>query len=451
MRRTAFRFSAISCAVLVLVAAVAARTRPRYGDAVRAEVHTTISGYDVAPDLLAGYVFETLVTTDAAGRFVPDLATSWAASNGGTHWEFTLRKGVQFQDGSPLTPNAAAKWLAHTEVPGCKAFATAEGVSFNCDASRSDLPALLSQPKYLIASEAGNNKAFGTGPYRIEKLELNRIQLRANDDYWGGRPYLDALEIAPGKNPRDQITDFALDRADLIEVASDQLRRTQQDHMRTDVSRPSETVYLVINSTKPELRDVRLRQAISLSIDRAAIHNVIFQRQGEVASSLLPNWLTGYAFLFPAAPDLPRAKQMRMEVGNVATIMIGYDIADPLERLIAERVALNVREIGVNMQAVASNTSSADIRLRHVALPSPDGATALNGILDELSIMPAANSQSLEVLYNNERAAVQTYTAIPLVHLPRVTAMKDRIRNWTSSPIGEWKLDDVWVTPRGRP
>jgi ABC-type transport system substrate-binding protein len=215
-------------------------------------------------------------------------------------------------------------------------------------------------------------------------------------------------------------------------------------------------VYLVINSTKPELRDIRLRQAISLAVDRSAIHNVIFQRQGEVAGGLLPNWLTGYSFLFSTTPDLARAKQLRSEAGQVPAITVAYDISDPLERLIAERVALNAREAGITMQAIASNGTPADIRLRRVTVGSADPSVALNGIIEELGIMPPPSSPTLDALYTYERAAVQTFMAIPLVHLPKIAAMKDRVRNWTSSPLGEWSAENLWTTPRtavreGRP
>jgi peptide/nickel transport system substrate-binding protein len=433
-----------------------ARTRPRYGDSIRAEVPASVPSYEGAPDLLAGLVFETLVTTDDSGRLAPGLALTWTSPNGGYTWQFALRSGIQFHDGSPLTALAAATALSKIIDPGCKLRQGGNLVEFACDSPWPDLPAMLAQPHYLIFSTTANGDAVGTGPFRLDQRDSGRFFLKANDDYWAGRPYLDAIELVTDRNPRDQMTDFALDRADVIQLLSDQLRRAQQDHVRTDVSRPVQTVYLIVNSTKPELRDIRLRQAISLAIDRSAIHNVIFQRQGESAGGLLPNWMTGYAFLFPTAQDLPRARQLRSDIGNIPPIAIAYDISDPLERLIAERIALNVRDIGLNMQAVAGNAGSSDLMLKRVSLPSSDPATALNGIVEQLGIMPPANSPTLESLYNNERAAVLTYSAIPLVHLPKITAMKDRVHNWTSSPIGNWRLDDVWVTPRlitreGRP
>jgi ABC-type transport system substrate-binding protein len=252
------------------------------------------------------------------------------------------------------------------------------------------------------------------------------------------------------------MSDLALDRADIIEVSSEQWRRAQQDRLRLDISQPALTMYLVINSSKPELRDIRLRQAISWSIDRAAIHNVIYQRQGEIAGGLLPNWLTGYAFLFSSGPDLARAKQLVAEFGRVPQLTIGYDADDPQQRLIAERIALNVREAGIGMQAVASSGAGADIRLREIAINTSDAVAALDEVLTTLDLAPAAKSAALDALYGNERAALQTYMAIPLVHLPKVTALKDRIHNWTSSPAGEWELGGIWVTPRsinreGRP
>jgi hypothetical protein len=70
--------------------------------------------------------------------------------------------------------------------------------------------------------------------------------------------------------------------------------------------------------------------------------------------------------------------------------------------------------------------------------------------------MPPANSPTPESLYTNERAAVQTYSAIPLLHLPKIIAIKDRVHNWTSSPTGEWNFAEVWassraITREGRP
>lgn len=446
MKRTAFRFFVILSLVLTLGTALRASTRPRYGDSARAEVRAAVPEYEGAPELLTGTVFETLVNTDDAGRAVPALATSWLTPNGGYRWEFTLRNGVQLHDGSPLTPTIAAKSLAQARIPGCKLLVAPNAVVVDCEAAQPDLPALLSQPRYSMAMSGSNGQAVGTGPFAIAKSEGGIFLLRANDDHWNGRPYLDSLEIMTSRTSRDQLTDYALDRADVIEIEVDDLRRMQADRARLDISRPSETVLLLFNSSKPELRDTRLRQAISLAIDRASLQSVIFQRQGEIAGGLLPNWLTGYSFLFSTAQDLNRAKQLRTEVGQVQTLTITYDPIDPADRLIAERVALNVRDIGVTMTPVAGN--SGDIRIRRVTVGTLDPALALANLVERLGMTSPAMGSTMEALYQSERAAVQMYTAIPLVHLPRIAALKTRVHNWSSGPTGRWQLEDLWVTPR---
>lgn len=450
MKRIASQFFALSSAALLLVASAQGRTRPRYGESVRVEMQASVSDYDATPDVLAGLVYETLTINDG-GSLRPGLAGEWSVMDG-NHWNFKLRPGVLFHDGSPFFTATVANALAKNPVPGCRMRTSADSMLFDCESKsvRRDLAMELSSPRYVIASTGLDGAAIGTGPFRIEKREHTRIALRANDDYWGGRPFLDALEIVPGKPTRDQLSDFALERADIVELSADQWRRAQQDRLRVELSQPAVTVYLLIQSTKPELRDVRLRQAISLSIDRAAIHNVIFQRQGEIAGGLLPNWLTGYAFLFNAAPDSNKARQLRNELGPVSPITIGYDVNDPLERLIAERVALNARDAGINLTAMP-RSSAVDIRLRQVQISSADPASALAGVIQELDITPTMTGSNAESLYASERAALQAYKAIPLVHLPRITAMKNRIHNWASSPTGAWELDTIWAAPRGRP
>lgn len=403
---------------------------------------------DNTPDTLAGIVFETLVTIDDTGRPQPGLATAWNSTNGGARWEFTLRHGVTFHDGSPFNSAVVVRSLSKLSNQPWRVRASTDSVIFESEAPQPNLPSLLSLPQFAINATTSDGDVVGTGPFRLNQRNGSSFSLTAFDDYWGGRPFLDSLDLLASRSLRDQLTDFSYDRADVVEIAPDQLRRAQQDHLRLDISRPATTVFLVVDSAKPELRDPRLRQAISLAIDRAAIHNVIFQHQGEIASGLLPNWLTGYEFLFDSNQDLARARQLRSQIGSLPAITIGYDPADPTERLIAERVALNAHDIGINMQAAPSTAGPIDLRIRRMALPSLDPAAALNELVDRLGIMPPPISPSLASLYANERAALETYSAIPLVHLPRVSTMKDRVRDWTSSPAGQWRLDNIWLAPR---
>ncbi|MGZ4816084.1 MAG: ABC transporter substrate-binding protein [Terriglobales bacterium] len=428
-----------------------ARTRPRYGDTLRAQTQAIAMSGDATPEALVGPVFETLVTVDDNGHLQPALAAAWTMLNNGLRWEFTLRPGVVFNDGQLCDSPAIEASLSR--VPGLpwKVHATSRGLVIESDTPQPNLPALLSLPRYAIYATTADDRPVGSGPFFIESRIGPTFLLKANDNYWGGRPYIDRLEITTSRNPRDQLNDFTLDRADIMEVGPDQWRRVQQDRLRTRSSRPSLGLFVVVESSKPELRDQRLCQAIALSIDRATIQNVILQRQGEVVASLLPNWLTGYAFLFDSRQDIARARQLRNEVGQVSMLTIAYDAGDPVQRLIAERIALNAHDAGINLQAVPKSTPGTDLRIRSVTISSLDAAAALNDMIDQLNLMPAASSPNAQSLYENERAALQSYAAVPLVFLPRTTALKDRVRNWGSSPVGDWKFGDIWLVPRSRP
>ena len=446
MKRIALRLLVISSATLLWIAAADGRTRPRYGGTLRAASSFGRWPANGVPAFLVGPVFETLVTLDDKGQPQPALATSWTVSSGGRRWEIILRKNVHFSDGQPVTPGDVAVRLQRIDADGWTVGTTADSLIFESKQPDLNFPALLSLPEFAISAEKANGHPVGTGPFLI--AEEGPLRLLAVDDYWGGRPYVDEVQIATDRQSRDQVAEFALDRTDVAEIGADQWRRAQQEHWRTDASRPAETVLLNIVSTKRELQDARIREAISLAIDRASIHNVIFQRRGEVGNGLLPNWLTGYEFLFAAPPDLSKARELLSWAGRVPPLTIGYDASNAVDRVIAERVALNVRDIGISMSTVPNSASVPDIRIQHVVLPSLDPSIALDGDVKMLRILPVAHGTTPEALYNNERAALHTYLAIPLVHLPRITAVKDRVRNWTASPLGEWRFEYLWIAPR---
>jgi len=106
--------------------------------------------------------------------------------------------------------------LAKSPIPGCKLRQGGNLIEFACDSPQPNLPAMLSQPRFLIFAIAPNNDAVGTGPFRVEKRDSDRFLLKANDDYWVGRPYLDNIDLVSDRTSRDQLGDFTLDRADII-------------------------------------------------------------------------------------------------------------------------------------------------------------------------------------------------------------------------------------------
>jgi hypothetical protein len=98
---------------------------------------------------------------------------------------------------------------------------------------------------------------------------------------------------------------------------------------------------------------------------------VLLQRQGEVSGALLPQWLSGYAFLFPATADLGRARQL---AAGARGISLG--VSDASARPIAERIALNARDAGLAV-AVTTQPANADVVLVELRISSTDPLKAL--------------------------------------------------------------------------
>src|SRR6185295_10324527 len=152
--------------------------------------------------------------------------------------------------------------------PHWKVFATGEAVVVECDAPTTNLPAMLALPRYGIAKRGGG-KLAGSGPFAINRWEPGKkLTLTARDDYWGGRAFVDSIEIEMGKSFRDQAIALDLGKADIVEFGPEQARRAVLDGRRLENSAPAEWMALVFerNSQSPE--EELLRQALSISIDR---------------------------------------------------------------------------------------------------------------------------------------------------------------------------------------
>lgn len=449
MKRTAFRLLVVSSLLLTVVAM--ARTRPRYGGAVRIE--TSGTGWEedgVARRLVA----ETLTTLDDKGRVQPALALMWESQNGGRRWQFQLRPGVKFHDGTPLTAAIVAQALSASSCRGCpwrSARAAGENIVFDSDTPMPLLPAQLAAERFLVTKLGDNGVVIGTGPFKVEQANNGVTTLKAFEEWWRPAPYLDTVEIVGGRKVRDQWLDLGVGRADIVEVPADQMRRVEQERMHVTSSPNARLIAVVIESNNAALQDGRLRQAISESIDRSSLLNVIFQRQGETSGTLLPDWLTGFGPLFPATRNLDHARELRGEwMAPIPPLTIGYDAADATSQLIAERVALNMREIGLTVQAVPRGRGGAtDLRVTSATLDSLEPSVALEEIAGELQLGAATPDDATpEAVLSRERGLLRDYKAIPLLSVPFGFATSDRVHDFRVSPLGDLLLSDAWAEVR---
>lgn len=437
MRLTAWRLLAIAS---LISAAAPAATRPHYGGTLRVQMRARVNALEpsefAVQENLAALVFDRLVNWSESGQPQPALAISWRHDADFKRWEFELRPGVKFHDGSPLTAAIAA-----TALERLGAIAPSDTLVIRSEQPNPKLLATLAGAGQSIWKRGADGGLLGTGPFRIVNWDQGRRAVfAANEDYWAGRPYLDALEIEMGRSPREQALDFDLNRADIVELASGDSRRNLRNGGRIWTSQPVDLLALIFEPGADE----RFREAVALSIDRATIHNVLLQKQGAPASAILPQWLSGYAFLFAESRNLEHARQIISGLQRDAPIAIGYDPLDITARSIAERIAVNAREVGLVVRPVPAGQAAA-ARMIRARVNSPDPAQALAGIAAALGL-PSSAPGSPEDLYAQERAFLQSYRIVPLFHLPEVYGLGPRVRNWAPPRWSSWKLENVWLT-----
>jgi len=449
-----FRRSVISLLLACLTLSAAARTRPHYGGTLRIE--TQGDPWQMPDGMARRLVLDTLTAVSDTGGAQPALAERWESQNGGHRWEFWIRPGVHFQDGEALTSDTVAAALTDVcarPVAGMGAcpWKTVRGVGpsvvFVSDAPEPDLPELLAQTEFAIARQDATGAVIGTGPFRVTGFVNGALTLVANDDCWSGRPFADGVELRTRRTVRDQWLDLSVGKTDIVEVPPELLRQAQQQHLNVLVSRPVDLLALAIDPSG-WFASREMRQAAALAVDRTALYNVIFQKQGDVTASLLPQSLGGYSFLFSTERDLERARALR---GGATTspLTLSADDTSSTMQLAAERLALNLHEAGFNVQVAGPGARpAAALALRRVHLEATGPQAALDEMLARFGQNSNVNGTDVAALWQEERGVLNTETVVPLLWLPRAWAVGERVRDLRLSSDGEPLLADASVEAR---
>jgi len=294
--------------------------------------------------------------------------------------------------------------------------------------------------------QSGPGMADLAGAFAISRWEAGRRAVyTADEDAAGGRPFLDAVDIQMGRSLRDQAIDLELGRADLVELGPSEARKSPAGRQMWTTA-PVRVMALVFGA---RVDDARVREALSLAVDRAAILNVLLQRQGEISGALLPQWLSGYAFLFAGAADIARARALAGSLPAASrTFTLGFE--DPALRPVADRIALNARDAGLAI-SVTPQSAAADARLVEVRIASADPARALTAVAAALALPQPGRLDSPEALFEAERSLLEGFRVVPLFHLPEVYGAGQRVQGGPGvSPLGEWRFELLFLEG-GRP
>ncbi|GAU80764.1 ABC transporter substrate-binding protein [Bosea sp. BIWAKO-01] len=357
MRNVAtFASRAAIAAALSLVAGAAVAQELRIG--ISAEPSAMDPHYhNLTPNnMLARHIYEPLVGQDASQRLVPSLAESWKAIDD-TTWEFKLRQNVKFHDGSPFTADdVLATFQRAPNVPkspsSFSAYVRGKEISKVDDytiriktaAPAPLVPTDLSTFGVISAKckdttteefNAGKCAAGGTGPYKqAEFVSGDRVVMTANDSWWGGSKDLwKKVTFRIVTSAPTRVAALLAGDVDMIEaVPTSDVAKLKGDKNLNVVSQVSNrVVYFHMDhfrdvspfikgkdgsEIKNPLRDVRVRKALSMAINRPGIVERIMEKEAIPAGQLLPDSFFGTSKnLKPVAFDLAGAKKLLAEAG----------------------------------------------------------------------------------------------------------------------------------------
>ena len=295
--------------------------------------------------LVLRQVFDTLVQFKAGSAEIePGLATAWQANADATEWTFTLRPGVRFHDGVALTADAVKVNFERWLDPAFRAGNRAEGKLFSVwsdifggyrgagslvtavdvvdgqtvrvrtSQPAAYLPALLALPYFGLSSpqaveQAGarygspDGGAVGTGPFTLDTWSGGVVRLKRWDGYWGGAARAESVRFVAAAEPEARLALLADGHADIVpDLPPDRRAALAQPDLVT-LTRPSlAIVYLSLNQRYRPLDDARVRQAIALALDPAALTASAFGGAATPADQFVPPGLWGR---LPASSPLP--------------------------------------------------------------------------------------------------------------------------------------------------
>lgn len=330
-------------------------------------------------NLPAIYVFtalyDALTFVDGEGRVEPWLATSWRQSSP-TTWEFTLRDGVTFSNGEPFDAAAVVASVDYLTSPAARGDTSAAELSSLARARALDRltveittnapnPVLhrevsalrIVAPKHWaeVGPEGYARAPVGTGPFQVERWEAARIVLAAFRGSWRP-PKVDRLEFRalPEMSSRVQgLLSGQIDMAFALRV--DEKPLLEAAGHRLQANRGTGVFVIALNVEKDaRFRDVRVRQALNLAVDRAGISRTMLAGEISPASQFTPPNATGYdPDLKPYPYDPDRARALLAEAGysgGFAFVFEGVMGGAVSDGALFQQIAADLAKVGVRME-----------------------------------------------------------------------------------------------------
>lgn len=456
-------------------------------------------------------LYSPLVRADPEGgdELVPALAESWEVSDDGLTYTFTLREGVKFSNGQPLTAEDVTFSLDRFGDPETNVLLSNVAVGYESSEVVDDrtvqvnlsepvaaflynisiFPAFI-VPKDLVEEqgEAFFKDPVGTGPYMLSDFTPgSSITFERNPNYWEeGKPYLDTVRFDFATDSNSRLLELQNGQAQIADgVLFSQIDAVQQDEdLVVQTSEVPLFAGLWLNHQRAPLADLKVRRAMQMAIDKELINSSIFRGTGTIPNSVLMP-LVGDApddVVEPYAYDVEAAKALMAESefpeGFSVSLQYpaGYDYYRQLGLLLQTQLA----EIGIELELVeqpaataTTNWSSSEYDLifpfaqftSDIVVPDEyaqflagDPALGLQGffsnwedpeitaMVDEF-VSTTDEDARTEQWPEIQQALMDQTPVINLMDLPFVSAHASNVCGTTVNALGVDRLENTWIAP----
>ena len=338
---------------------------------------------ETVTNTIARHFFDGLLNAQADGSLVPALAESWSLSDDNLTWTFNLRKGVKFSDGTPFTAQdvkftlerAKGKIISNTVVT-IKDIEIVDDHTVKIVTSEPDSILLdnLSRNRILskeyvtrLGDEAFNLNPVGTGPYKfVEWVKEDHITMVANENYWGPAPVIKNARFRPISNSATRTAALLTGEVDIIEdVPVRDVERIDKTEGYGVFSRPGERlIYLHVDASrevtpavklpKNPMTDLRVRQALSLAVNRELIARVVMNNAASPTGQMILEGKRGNLAELPVPEYNPeKAKELLKAAGYEKGFKVVLDAPNGRyvnDAQVAQALASQLAKVGIEVE-----------------------------------------------------------------------------------------------------
>ncbi|KAB2391114.1 MULTISPECIES: nickel ABC transporter substrate-binding protein [Bacillus cereus group] len=350
--------------------------------------------YNPSQLIAQAMIYEPLVSYKEGGKLEPALAESWTISEDGKEYTFKLRQNVKFSDGTDFNAKIVKKnidaimknvkmhnWLGlinmidKTEVVNDSTFKIILKQAYY--PTLQEL-AVVRPVRFLGESgfpddgdtSKGVKKPIGTGPWMLEEYKKdNYAVFTRNPNYWGESPKVEKIEIKIIPDAETRVLAFEKGELDLIygegSISLDAFKQLEESgKYKTSISESVATRQLVMNTTKEQLSDIKVRLALQYGFNKQAMVEGVTSGLEEKADNILaPNLLYTNIKITPIKYDVEKAKKyleeagwklssgksVREKDGKALELELMYDKSNQIQKAMAEALQAEWAMIGVKL------------------------------------------------------------------------------------------------------